>query len=45
MKETKAQKQARIEEHEHRSCNTPEYNVAILKYRAALQSLTPKDHE
>jgi predicted ATP-dependent endonuclease of OLD family len=34
-----------IKEHEHRSCNTPEYNVAILKYREALQSLSPKDHE
>jgi hypothetical protein len=32
-----------IKEHEHRSCNTPEYNVAILKYREALQSLTTNE--
>jgi len=31
-----------IEEDNYQNCNTPAFNAAILKYKEALQSLTPK---
>ena len=30
-----------IEEDDYQNCNTPSFNAAILKYKEALQSLTP----
>jgi hypothetical protein len=34
-----------IEEDDYPNCNTPAFNAAILKYKEALQSLTPKNDE